>query len=105
MSEALHRTVIRINGFALHRPRLTPIFIAIVLMTVLSLMFVWSRLQAINLEYSISHLESQIRSGNEEVKRLKLETAHLGSHQRIEQLARHELGLRPPAPGQIIRVE
>ena len=105
MSEALQKTVIRINGFVLQRPRLTPIFIAIILVASLSLMFVWSRLQAINLEYSISHLEGQIRSGTEEVKRLKLEAAHLGSHQRIEQLARHELGLRPPAPGQIIRVE
>ena len=105
MSEALQRTVIRINGFVLHRPRLTPVFIAIILMASLSLMFVWSRLQAINLEYDISRLESQIRSGNEEVKRLKLEAVHLGSHQRIERLARQELGLRPPAPGQIIRVD
>lgn len=105
MSEALQRTVIKINGFVLHRPRLTPVFIAIVLVAALSLLFVWSRLQAINLEYDISRLESQIRSGNEEVKRLKLEAAHLGSHKRIERLARQELGLRPPAPGQIIRVD
>ncbi len=105
MAEALQRTVVRINGFVLHRPRLTPVFIAIILMATLSLLFVWSRLQAINLEYDISRLESQIRSGNEEVKRLKLEAAHLGSHQRIERLARQQLGLRPPAPGQIIRVD
>ncbi len=105
MSEALQRTVIKINGFVLHRPRLTPVFIAILLMASLSLLFVWSRLQAINLEYDISRLESQLRSGTEEVKRLKVEVAHLGSHQRIERLARQQLGLRPPAPGQIIRVD
>lgn len=105
MSEALQRTVVRINGFVMHRPRLTPVFVAIILVAALSLVFVWSRLQAINLEYDISRLESQIRSSSEELKRLKLEAAHLGSHQRIERLARQKLGLRPPAPGQIIRVD
>ena len=105
MSEAVQRTVIKINGFVMHRPRLTPVFIAIVLVAVLSLVFVWSRLQAINLEYDISRIESLIRSDSEEVKGLNLEAVHLGSHQRIERLARQELGLRLPAPGQIIRVD
>lgn len=105
MSEAVQRTVININGFVMHRPRMTPVFIAIVLVAVLSLVFVWSRLQAINLEYDISRIESQIRSVKEEVKGFELEAAHLGSLQRIESLARQELGLRLPAPGQIIRVD
>ncbi len=105
MSEAVQRTVVKINGFVLHRPRLTPVFIAIALVATLSLVFVWSRLQAINLEYDISRIEGLIRSDNEEIKRLTLEVAHLGSHQRIEGLARQELGLRLPAPGQIRRVD
>jgi len=105
MSEAVQRTVVKINGFVLHRPRLTPIFVVILLVAALSLLFVWSRLQAINLEYDISRLETDIRSESEELKRLKLEAAHLGSHKRIERLARHELGLQLPAPGQIIRVD
>ena len=105
MAEAVQRTVIKISGFVVDRPRLTPVFIAIVLVAVLSLVFVWSRLQAINLEYDISRIESQIRSDNEEIKGLRLEVAHLSSHQRIESLARQQLGLRLPAPGQIIRVD
>ena len=105
MSAAVERTIIKINGFVIDRPRLTPVFIAILLVAVLSLVFVWSRLQAINLEYDISRIESQIRSDKEEIKGLKLEAAHLGSHQRIESLARQQLGLRLPSPGQIIRVD
>ena len=105
MAEAVQRTIITNNGFAVDRPRLTPVFIAIVLVAALSLVFVWSRLQAINLEYDISRIESQIRSDNEEVQGLRLEVAHLGSHQRIENLSRQELGLRLPAAGQIIRVD
>jgi len=105
MSEAVQRTVVKINGFVMHRPRLTPVFIAIFLVAVLSLVFVWSRLQAINLEYDISRIESQIRSDSEEIRGLKLEVAHLGSLKRIEKLARKDLGLRLPIPGQIIRVD
>lgn len=104
MSETMPRTVVKINGFSMDRPRLTPLFVAIALVSLLSLLFVWSRIQAINLEYDISSLQSQIRSGNEEVKRLRLEAAHLASDSRIERLARESLGLQSPAPGQVIRV-
>ncbi len=105
MSEALPRTVVKINGFSLHRPRLVPVFAAIVLVSMLSLLFVWSRIHAINLEYDISSLEHQIRTGRQQIKQLKLEAAYLSSDSRIEGLARKELGLRPPASGQIIRID
>lgn len=104
MSEAMSRTVVKINGFSLDRPRLTPLFVVIALVSLLSLLFVWSRIEAINLEYEISSLQSQIRVGEEEVKRLRLEAAHLASDSRIERLARERLGLQMPAPGQVVRV-
>ncbi len=105
MSEALPRTIVKINGFSLHRPRLAPVFAAIVLVSLLSLLFVWSRIHAINLEYDISGLERQIRLGKQQIKQLKLEAAYLSRDTRIEGLARQELGLRSPASGQIIRVD
>ena len=80
MSEAITRTVVKINGFSLDRPRLTPLFVVITLVSLLSLLFVWSRIQAINLEYDISSLQSEIRSGEDEVKRLRVEAAHLASN-------------------------
>ena len=104
MSEAITRTVVKINGFSLDRPRLTPLFVVITLVSLLSLLFVWSRIQAINLEYDISSLQSEIRSGEDEVKRLRVEAAHLASNSRIEKLARESLSLQMPAPGQVIRV-
>ena len=104
MSEAVSRTVVKINGFSLDRPRLTPLFVVIALVSLFSLLFVWSRIQAINFEYEISSLQSQIRSDQEDVKRLRLEVAHLASDSRIETLAREQLGLQMPAPGQVIRV-
>lgn len=105
MPETVQQSVVRINGFSLYRPRLAPVFVAIVLVALLSLIFVWSRIHAINLEYGISSLEKQIRLGQQEIKQLKLEAAYLSRDERIEGLARKVLGLRPPASGQIIRVD
>jgi cell division protein FtsL len=105
MSEAVSQVTVKITGFTLYRPRLASVFVAILLISLLSLLFVWSRIHAINLEYSISSLERDIRSHGQQIKELKTEAAFLARDERIERLARKELGLRTPAPGQIIRVE
>ena len=105
MSEALPGTVVKISGFSLQRPHLAPVFAAIVLVSLLSLLFVWTRIHAINIEYDVSSLERQIRLGHQQIKQLKLEAAYLSRDTRIEGLARKELGLRPPAAGQIIRID
>jgi len=105
MSQAIPQTRIKISGFVLTRPRLSPMLVVIVLMSLLSLLFVWSRIHAISLEYDISRLELDLREQNQQVKELSLEVAFLSRDERIETLARNELGLRDPAPGQLIRVE
>jgi len=105
MSQVLPQTTVKIDGFSLHRPRLLAVMVAIFLVSVLALLFVWSRIHAINLEYEISKLERNIRSEQQVIRELKLETAFLSRVDRIEELARTRLGLRPPAPGQVIRVD
>ncbi len=105
MSEVIAPTRIKISDFSLARPRLTPILVAVVLFSILSLVFVWSRIHAISLEYSIASLERDIRTQQQQLKELSLEAAFLSRNERIETLARKELGLREPAPGQIIQVE
>jgi cell division protein FtsL len=105
MSEAVSQVTVKITDFSLYRPRLRSVFIAILLISLLSLLFVWSRIHAINLEYSISSLEREIRSHEQQIKNLTMEAAFLSRDGRIEKLARKELGLRTPSPGQIIRVE
>lgn len=105
MSQAVSRSIVKINGFSLHRPRLLPILCALILVAFLSLVFVWSRIHAINLEYSVSRLQQEIQHYQQQNKELKLEAAFLARDERIERLARQHLGLRSPAPGQIIRIE
>ena len=105
MSEAVSSTTVRVTGFSFYRPRLSSVCVAILLVSLLSLLFVWSRIHAINLEYDISSLERDIRSQQQQIKELKLEAAFLSRDERIENLAGRVLGLRAPAPGQIIRLD
>lgn len=105
MSQAISQTRIKISGFSLSRPRVSPMLLVIVLISLLALLFVWSRIHAINLEYGISSLEREIRLQQQQLKELTLEVAYLSRDERIEGLARTDLGLREPSPGQIIRVE
>lgn len=105
MSEAVSQTTVKVTEFSFYRPRLSSVFVAILLVSLLSLLFVWSRIHAINLEYGISSLERDIHSHEQQIKELKMEAAFLARDERIERLARKKLGLRTPSPGQIIRVD
>ena len=88
----------------LRRPPVLPMLGFIVLFLVLSLFFVWSRLQVLNLEYDISRLEGELRRGRQEASSLRLEAASLRHPGRIEQVARGDLQLMLPDPSQMIIV-
>lgn len=105
MSETILRPIPKINGFALHRPSLFPLFLFIALLLVISLFFVWSRLQVLHLEYDLSSLEGRVRDLQQQERRLRVEAASLRNPGRIEQLAKNQLGLRLPAPAQVISVD
>jgi len=104
MSDAILRPVPKINGFSLQRPRLLPLFAFIALILAVSLFFVWSRIQVVNLSYDISSLEGHLRGAQQETQRLRLEAASLRSLARIERFAADKLGLRLPASDQVITV-
>lgn len=105
MSDTILKAIPKVGGLTLHRPHLVHSFTFIAILLVVSLFFVWSRLQVVNLEYNISSLESRVRDLSQETKRLKLEAASLRNPVRIEQVAKAELGLRLPTPEQIIIVQ
>ncbi len=104
MSDATTRALPKINGFALRRPNLWPVFGFIALLLAVSLFFVWSRVQVTGLEYEISKLESSLRGLRQETSNLRLEAASLSNPERIERVARRELNLRLPSAEQVITV-
>ncbi|MBW2476149.1 MAG: cell division protein FtsL [Deltaproteobacteria bacterium] len=105
MADTTLKALPKINGFSLQQPRLFPVLGFIALLLLVSLFFVWSRVQVIGLEYEISNLESQLRDAKHETSRLRIEAASLSSPERIERVARKELGLRFPVPDQVIMVD
>lgn len=105
MADVVVRNIPRINGISLQPPRLFPLLAFIAVLMGISLFFVWSRLQVVNLEYDISSLEGRLRSMQQESRRLTLEAASLRNPGRIEQAASAELGLRLPALAQVVIVD
>lgn len=105
MADTTIRALPKINGFMLRRPNLVPVLGFIALLLVASLFFVWSRVQVTSYEYEISQLESTLREIRQETSNLRLEAASLRSPERIERVARKELGLRLPSAEQVITVD
>lgn len=105
MADTTIRTLPKINGFTLRKPNLAPVLGFIALLLLVSLFFVWSRVQVTSLEYEISQLESHLRDLRQETSNLRLEAASLSSPERIERVAKKELHLRLPTSDQVITVD
>jgi len=67
-----------------------------------SLFYVWSRIQVIQLGYEISDAMKQQRALLEAGKKLRLEIAELKSYGRIERIAVEELKMSKPTPDQVV---
>jgi cell division protein FtsL len=104
MSQAIAKSLPGV-GLRLQRPRLLPLLMFIFLLALISLFFVWSRIQVINFEYDISRLEGALRAGRQQNQQLRLESASLRSPSRIERIARQKLGLHTPSAQQVIMVK
>jgi cell division protein FtsL len=104
MAESVVRPMPKINGFVLHRPRLFPILTFVIIIMCVALVFVWSRIEVVNLEYEISSKQKRIRALQQEGSRLQLEAATLSNPVRIEKMARTRLGLRMPTPEQVVTI-
>ncbi len=105
MSDTTMKSLPKVSGLSLSRPRLLPLFVYLALVLGVSLFFVWSRIAIVNLEYDISRLGSRLRAVEHENKSLRLEAAHLRSPGRLEKVARNQLGLRPPSVDQVVIVD
>lgn len=99
-----HSSTITRVGVApvIHRAMLTPMICTIFVLVLISVFFVWSRQQVLNLQYDIASLESNVRSARQEATKLQVEVAMLRQPRRIEELARNDLGLVMPDPRKII---
>jgi cell division protein FtsL len=75
------------------------------LVVTLFVLFVWSRLEVVNLGYKLSRVSRDQKELLRTNRELKLEIESLKSPSRLEKLGREELGLFPPDPKQVVIVQ
>lgn len=83
--------------------RLNAILLLIVVACALSV--VSSNHKARKLFVELEREQSRMRELEVEWGQLQLEQSTWASHARIEKIARDKLGMKPPAPGQIVSVD
>jgi len=69
------------------------------------LSYAWQHFQSIQLRYQVEQLESRRAQAAELNQQLHLEVATLRSPMRVDAIAREQLGLTTPVPGQITRMD
>jgi len=69
------------------------------------LVYTWQHFECIQVRYQIEQLESQRAQVNELNQQLHLEVATLRSPMRVDSIARTQLGLTVPVPGQMAPVD
>ena len=105
-------TVKRIDNSRLLRPVAPNGFRAYARVVVLSglvaaggLLYAWQHFQCLQLGYQLEELKAERAQGLELNQQLRLEAAALSSPMRIDAIARRELGLTMPVPGQVAPVQ
>jgi len=68
------------------------------------LAYVWQRVEFIRVSYEVESLQKERQAETERQKQLALERSYLLAPDRIEKLARKQLGLNDPAPESVRRV-
>jgi cell division protein FtsL len=66
-----------------------------------ALCYAWQHFECIQLRYSLEQLQAQKNDAAVVNQQLRLEVASLSSPMRIDAIARQQLGLTVPVPGQI----
>src|ERR1700722_11727379 len=75
------------------------------MLALVAFLYAWQHFAYIQLRYQLESLKSQRAQATELNQELRLEVAGLQSPARIDQIARVQLGLTAPVPGQIAPVE
>ena len=78
------------------------IFIIVFSLTVVTLFFVWTRLQNIRLKREMMRLKQVEQQVNLENNRLQLEWARLTSPKRLEEVGAQKYNLHRPRPDQVV---
>jgi cell division protein FtsL len=68
------------------------------------LLFVWERVEVVRVGYHIERLKAQRTALQRERDELEVQVSALTSSERIARVAKEQLGMTPPQPGQVVLV-
>ena len=71
------------------------------LIALCAFLYAWQHFETIQLRYKLESLRSERAQASELNQELKLEVAGLRAPERIDMIARRQLGLTAPVPGQV----
>jgi cell division protein FtsL len=72
---------------------------------VLAFLYLWQYVSILELNYAVARLHRELDETYQEKVSLKAELYQRRSMAEIDEIAHEELGLRPPAPGQVVIIE
>jgi cell division protein FtsL len=75
------------------------------LIALCAFLYAWQHFETIQLRYQLESLRSERAQATELNQELKLEVAGLRAPERIDMIARRQLGLTAPVPGQVAPLE
>ncbi len=90
---------------ALHQRVVGRVMLFVCAVLICGLFYVWSRVQVVQLRYSMSEAQKQVTKGREEIQRLETEITRLKSPQRLEVFARDGLNMVLPTSQNIVIVK
>jgi cell division protein FtsL len=71
----------------------------------LAFLYLWQYVSILELNYAVARLQRELDEAYQEKVTLKAELYQRRSMAEIDEIAHKRLGLRPPAPGQVVIVE
>jgi cell division protein FtsL len=71
----------------------------------LAFLYLWQYVSILELNYEVARHQRELDEAYQEKVSLKSDLYHRRSMAEIDEIAHEKLGLRPPAPGQIVVVE
>jgi cell division protein FtsL len=79
--------------------------VLVVFTVILSLFYIWTRVQVTGQSYEITALQSQIVKVQNKHRHYHMEWALLNSPTRLEKVASEKLGMRMPTPAQVFELK
>lgn len=93
------------RSLELRRRHVRQIIVLLSIVMIMALLFVWTRIQVIQVGYEVSRQRKEVSDLIEQKHILEAEVAELKSPARLEQIAREQFGMRSPQGDEIVFLE